>query len=120
MLREGRYADRVSPTAAVYLAAVLEYLTAEMLELAGNAAKDNKKVRIQPRHILLAIHNDDELSKLFRGVTIVEVGSSLSSHRSVCRDVDSLPSTIPGRRRSVGSRRGHEARQEEELGSCQQ
>ena len=47
----------------VYLAAVMEYLAAEVLELARNAAKDNKNNRIIPRHILLAVRNDAELEK---------------------------------------------------------
>ena len=73
-LRRGGYAKRVGGGAPVYLASVLEYLTAELLELAGNAAKDNKKQRIVPRHIMLAVRNDDELSNLLSAVTIANAG----------------------------------------------
>ncbi|XP_010259658.1 PREDICTED: histone H2A.1 [Nelumbo nucifera] len=73
-LKKGRYAQRIGTGAPVYLAAVLEYLAAEVLELAGNAARDNKKNRIIPRHVLLAVRNDEELGRLLDGVTIASGG----------------------------------------------
>ena len=67
-------AKRIGNGAPVYMAAVLEYLTAEILELAGNASRDNKKTRIIPRHLKLAISNDEELNKFLSNVTISSGG----------------------------------------------
>jgi len=74
LLRDGNYADRVGAGAPVFLGAVLEYLTAEIIELAGNAARKNKRQRIIPRHIQLAVRNDEEINELLHDVTIASGG----------------------------------------------
>lgn len=70
IMKELSNSERKSETAAVYMAAVIEYLTAEILELAGNVSRNWNKVRVTPRHIKLAIDNDGELSKLYSGVVM--------------------------------------------------
>lgn len=55
---------RIGEGAPVYLAAVMEYLTAEMMELGGNVARYHKKTNINPRHLQLAVGNDEELNEM--------------------------------------------------------
>ena len=73
-LRTMRLAKRYGAGGPVYLTAVIEYMAAEVLELAGNACRDNKKKRVTPRHLVLAIRNDEELNKFLGGVTIASGG----------------------------------------------
>ena len=73
-LRKNSYATRIGDGAPVYLAAIMEYLTAEILVLAGNAALDNKRKRITPRYVNLAVRSDDELNELLGDVTIAAGG----------------------------------------------
>ena len=74
---------RVAAGSAIYLAAVMEYMAAEVLELAGNAAKDLKKKRINPRHVLLAVRGDEELDKLLGRTTIASGGVKPHIHKAL-------------------------------------
>ena len=61
-------ASRKSDSSAVYLTAVIEYVNGQILEQAGNMARDNNRVRILPRYITLPIAADAELAATFKNV----------------------------------------------------
>ena len=82
-LRKMEKGKRISSTCPVYMAAVLEYLTAEILEIAGNCAMEHKHVRITPRDLKLAIDNDEELRKLMTGTIIPCSGTVPNIHNSL-------------------------------------
>lgn len=64
-MKEGRLAERVSIKAAISIAAMLEFLAAEVLEIScENLTMENKRRTIQPRHISLGLKGDEELARL--------------------------------------------------------
>ena len=69
LLKHGRYADRHGASAGAFMAAVLQYLTSEALDLAGTECANNKKKTIQPKHINLAFRSDAELGQLMAYAT---------------------------------------------------
>ena len=74
LMREDRLNERIGKGAAICMAAVTEYLVSELLEISGNIAEEGGKKRINNRHLLLAVRNDDELRKMFNDIVIHEGG----------------------------------------------
>jgi len=87
LLRRGQYARRVGASSAVYLAAVLEYLTAELLELTVKAASQqkNKSKRLNPRTLTLAVRHDDDLGALLQNVTLSRGGVIPSVNKALAK-----------------------------------
>eukprot|EP00754_Rhynchopus_humris_P014560 Rhum_TRINITY_DN14394_c0_g1::Rhum_TRINITY_DN14394_c0_g1_i2::g.86037::m.86037/K11251/H2A; histone H2A len=91
-LKKGRYATRVSGTGAVFLTAVLQYCTSELLSLSAKAAetshkKGGKKAhQIKPRHICAAVREDDDLSTLLRDVAIAGGGVQQGVHTAIANN----------------------------------
>jgi hypothetical protein len=67
----------VSRKAAIHFTGFIEYIATEVLELAGNATKDNKVAIISPRHIMLVVRGDEELDSMFPGLIL---GGGLMPH----------------------------------------
>jgi len=89
-LKKGRYARHIAAGAGVYMAAVLEYLTAEVLELSGGFTKKWKKHRIIPRAILLTLRMDYELEELCRGTIIPQGGTRPFIHNALLPKKDQV------------------------------
>ena len=70
LIKEGRFSERTSSTSGCFLAAVLEYLCAEALELAGGMCLEAGRKTIAPKDINMGLRSDDELNKLISMTTI--------------------------------------------------
>jgi len=67
----------ITSLSPIYLSAVLEYITFEILDLANNYCTENKRVRITIRDIELAIRTDEELDRLFLKLNISLLGGGV-------------------------------------------
>ncbi len=85
----------MTDTAAVYLAAIMEYMAAECLELAGNCTKDLSEEAIGCRQLLLAVRGDEELDTIFEGCIFREGGIIPHIHKTLTGEIDDTPEYSP-------------------------
>ena len=74
LMRQGRYSERIGGGAGAFMAGVLDYITSEICELSSSVAEQHKAQRIKPRHIQLAIRQDEEINKMFANILISDGG----------------------------------------------
>ncbi|KPA78252.1 putative histone H2A [Leptomonas pyrrhocoris] len=87
ILRRGQYARRIGAAGAVYMAAVVEYLTAELLELSVKAAAQSGKKprRLSPRTVTMAVRHDDDIGSLLKNVTVSRGGVVPSINKAIAK-----------------------------------
>ncbi|CAJ1004968.1 putative Core histone H2A/H2B/H3/H4/C-terminus of histone H2A [Leishmania naiffi] len=87
IMRRGQYARRIGASGAVYMAAVVEYLTAELLELSVKAATQSSKKphRLNPRTLMMAVRHDDDLGELLKSVTLARSGVVPSINKAIAK-----------------------------------
>ena len=74
---------RVSAASGVYLAAVLEYLAVELVEISGDNASAGKRKRISPRDLMVAMRDDEEMQYFTRNAIISQGGVVPYIHRAL-------------------------------------
>jgi histone H2A len=68
----------ITSESPIFLASALEYLTAEILDLASSISSGNNHIRITVRDITLAILNDFELSSFFKRWNVHFLGGGIT------------------------------------------
>ena len=58
------------------MAAVMEYVCAEILEISGEICKKSGKQRLMPRHIELALRDDEDLARHFQNKIVAGGGTA--------------------------------------------
>ena len=58
------------------MASAMEFLCAEVLEIAAQSCLENKKRIIKPRHIELSVRKDPEFARLFKNKTFAGAGTA--------------------------------------------
>lgn len=82
-MRKGRLAKRIGKGAAIYMAAALEYVSREILDLAGEHCQRDKRKRLTPRYLMFAVRCDEELSILLQNVVFKESGVVPAIHKKL-------------------------------------